>query len=29
MDLFAKRSANNLQALTTGKATAADLPLPD
>lgn len=29
MDLFSKRAANNLQALTAGKATAADLPLPD
>jgi uncharacterized protein DUF3313 len=29
MDLFAKRMARNLSALTTGAATPADLPLPD
>jgi hypothetical protein len=29
MDLFAKRMATNLSALTTGAATPADLPLPD
>jgi Protein of unknown function (DUF3313) len=29
MDLFAKRIATTLYALTTGAATPADLPLPD
>ena len=29
MDLFARRAATNLSALTTGKASPADLPLPD
>ena len=29
MDLFARRLARNLSALTTGAATPADLPLPD
>jgi hypothetical protein len=29
MDLFSKRAANNLWALTTGKATVAELPVPD
>jgi Protein of unknown function (DUF3313) len=29
MDLFARRAAANLHALTTGKATVAELPLPD
>ena len=29
IDLFSKRAASNLHALTTGRATPAELPLPD
>jgi hypothetical protein len=29
MDLFSKRAAANLHALTTGAATPAELPVPD